>query len=196
MPESIVTKPLVKWLSRRCSAVFCFLSCLGQSCLDHCWPRIGSLWLRAISRFILSSARETSSVTCAILMLLNMSLSFAGIPSLLAIASLSVTALPITLRLAPHDRQNFRSGVDSVAHWGQNMIVHRFAEHYPAVFAVSKAISTTLSGCGWFSQMPATFIEDVLRPVDLTFGFFLCPLRSRATSLTRSSLFDKKRYKF
>src|SRR5712692_7677789 len=128
MPENIVIKPLVKWRSRRCAAVFSFLSCL-----DHGWWRIGFSELRAISRFILSSARETSSVTCAILILLNMSLSLAGMPSLLAIASLSVTALPITLRLAPQDRQNFRSGVDSVAHWGQYMIVHRFAEHYPAV---------------------------------------------------------------
>jgi len=32
------------------------------------------------------------------------------------------------------------------------MIVHRFAKHYPAVFAVSKAISITLAGCGLFSQ--------------------------------------------
>src|SRR5258706_6712694 len=105
-------------------------------------------------------------------MLLKMSLSFAGMPSLLAIASLSVTALPITLRLAPHDRQNLRSGVDSVAHWGQNMILHRFAEHYPAVFAGSKAISTTLAGCGWFSQRPAILTEDSLRPVGLTRGSF------------------------
>src|SRR5713226_3095545 len=152
MPENIVTKPLVKWLSRRCSAVFCFLSGRGHSRLDQCWPRIGPSRLRAISRFILSSARETSSVTCAILILLKMSLSFAGIPSLLAIASLSETALPITLRLAPQVRQNFRSGVDSVAHWGQNMIVHRLLKHYPAVFVISKAISTTLAGCGLFTQ--------------------------------------------
>src|SRR5712692_3581408 len=134
MPENIVTKPLLKWLSRRCSAVFGFLSCLGHSRLDHGWWRIGPSELRAISLFILSSARETSSVTCAILMLLNMSLSFAGMPSLRAIASLSVTAFPITLRLAPQDRQNFRSGVDSVAHWGQYMVVHRCGEHYQAVF--------------------------------------------------------------
>jgi hypothetical protein len=32
------------------------------------------------------------------------------------------------------------------------MIVPRSAEHYPAVFAVSKAISTTLAGGGLFSQ--------------------------------------------
>src|SRR6266480_112406 len=106
-------------------------------------------------------------------MLLKMSLSFAGMPSLLAIASLSVTALPITLRLAPQDRQNFRSGVDSVAHWGQNMIVHGFAKHYPAVFAVSKAISITLAGSSLFSQMPRFFSEEVMRPADLTFPSFL-----------------------
>src|SRR5712692_1600422 len=147
MPENIVTKPLVKWPSRRCAAVFGFLSCL-----DHDWRRIGPSRLRAISLFILSSARETSSVTCAILMLLNMSLSFAGMPSLRAIASLSVTALPITLRLAPQDRQNFRSGVDSVAHWGQYMVVHRCGEHYQAVFLVGKAISTTLAGRALFRQ--------------------------------------------
>ena len=41
-----------------------------------------------------------------------------------------------------------------MAHWGQNMIVHRFAKHYPAVFAVSKAISITLAGSSLFSQMP------------------------------------------
>jgi hypothetical protein len=41
-----------------------------------------------------------------------------------------------------------------VAHWGQNMIVHRFAEHYPAVFAVGKAIPTTLADGGLFSQKP------------------------------------------
>ncbi len=52
------------------------------------------------------------------------------------------------------------------------MIVHRSAEHYPAVFAVGKAISTTLAGCGWFSQRPAIFTEDVLRPVARTCGYF------------------------
>ena len=50
-----------------------------------------------------------------------MSLIFAGTLSLRAIASLSETALPITLRLAPHDRQNFKSVEDSTPHWGQNI---------------------------------------------------------------------------
>src|SRR5437870_13509498 len=50
-----------------------------------------------------------------------MSLIFAGTLSLRAIASLSETALPITLRLAPHDRQNIKSVEDSTPHWGQNI---------------------------------------------------------------------------
>src|SRR2546427_9511238 len=50
-----------------------------------------------------------------------MSLIFAGTLSLRAIASLSETALPITLRFAPHDRQNFKSVEDSMPHWGQNI---------------------------------------------------------------------------
>src|SRR5689334_18584750 len=54
-------------------------------------------------------------------MLLKMSLSLAGIPSLRAMASLRVTALPITLRLEPQVRQNFKSAGDSVPHWGQNI---------------------------------------------------------------------------
>jgi len=67
------------------------------------WP--GVLALRTSSLFIRSSARDTSSVTFSTLRFLTISLIFAGTPSLRAMASLSETALPITLRLAPQDRQ-------------------------------------------------------------------------------------------
>ena len=62
-----------------------------------------------------------------------------------------------------------------MAHWGQNMIVHRFAEHYPAVFVVSKAISTTLAGCGLFNQR-SDFHRGGDATGDLMFGSFLRPL--------------------
>src|SRR5207253_5967619 len=108
--------------------------------------------LRTSSLFMRSKARDTSSVTFSTLRFLTISLIFAGTLSLRAIASLSETALPITLRLAPHDRQNFKSVEDSTPHWGQNItgtsrvIISR---SQPGV----KPRLTTLSGVELFWEM-------------------------------------------
>ena len=84
-----------------------------------------------------------------------------------------------------------------MAHWGQNMIVHRSAEHYPAVFAVSKAISTTLAGWALFSQKCRDFLSRrrcdrmVLIPMSLVRSAPLPAVSEE--SLTTASLFDKRR---
>src|SRR5690242_19731615 len=66
-----------------------------------------------------SSARDTSSVRCSGLSAFTISLIFGKGPrSLRAMASLRVTALPITFRFAPQTRQ-YCVDCDSVPHWGQ-----------------------------------------------------------------------------
>src|SRR5205807_10060584 len=96
VPQKNLIVPLVKWRSRRSSAVFSLrIRRLIRSFAE----------LRAISAFIFSIARETSSVTWAILRLLMISLTFAGIPSVLEIASPRVTALLTTFKFVPQERQ-------------------------------------------------------------------------------------------
>jgi len=46
-------------------------------------------------------------------------------------------------------------------------MIHRFAEHYQAVFVESKANSTTLAGGELFSQSPTIFIT-AMRPDELS----------------------------
>src|SRR5436189_6332083 len=112
MPLNNETVPLTRWFSRRCSGVFGCFKCIHQG---SCEPR--SCELRAISLFIWSRALETSSVTCSTLRFFIISFIFGSGPrSDLAIASLRVTALPITLRLAPHERQYCWPDDDSVPH--------------------------------------------------------------------------------
>jgi len=54
------------------------------------------------------------------------------------------------------------------------MMIHRFAEHYQAVFVESKANSTTLAGGELFSQSPTIFITAT-RPDELS-SVVPCPL--------------------
>src|SRR5687767_6040343 len=114
IPENNEIVPLTIWFSRRSSGVFFLPSQEGG---DHGVASFPEDGVRSISLFMRSRALDTSSVTCSILRLLTISLSFGNGPrSLRAIASLSVSALPITLRLAPHERQYCRPDPDSVPH--------------------------------------------------------------------------------
>src|SRR6266508_1653073 len=115
MPLKSEIAPVTRCFSRRCSAVFCFLPASHQGLCG-----VGSSELRTISLFICSSACEMSSLTCSTFRLFIISLIFGSGPrSLRAIASLNETALPITLRLDPHDRQYCTPEEDSVPHCGQ-----------------------------------------------------------------------------
>src|SRR6266496_1366123 len=103
-----------------------------------------------------------------------MSLIFAGTLSLRAIASLSETALPVTLRLAPHDRQNFKSVEDSTPHWGQNItgtsrvIISR---SQPGV----KPRLTTLSGVELFWKMRKGKCRKFPHGISLCLASGYCP---------------------
>src|SRR5581483_9422139 len=80
---------------------------------------------RAISTFIFSMARETSSVTCEIF-----SLTFDGTVSDFEIASVKVTTLPMTFRFVPQERQCCCPSADSRPHWGQNMEPSRLSAEF------------------------------------------------------------------
>src|SRR3990172_10188784 len=111
-PEKSEIVPLTMCSSRRSAGVFLGLRHHGEEVVFEVCFRI--------SLFILSSALVTSAETFSILRLLTNSFILGSGPrSLRAIASLSVSALPMTLRLAPQARQYCWPELDSVPHCGQ-----------------------------------------------------------------------------
>src|SRR6266850_8397422 len=114
--------------------------------------------MRTISLFIFSKARETSSVTCSTLSPLTISFIFGKGPrSLLAMASLSATALPITLRLAPQLRQYCKPGEDSVAHWGQYIVERILNDRFRTAQVLERTILK------WSSVPPHASVPGFLR---------------------------------
>src|SRR6267142_1878855 len=84
-----------------------------------------------------------SSLTCSPFTFFIISLIIPGNgPGIRAIASLSETALPTTLRLAPQDRQYCRPEDDSVPHCGQYMAVSVVSVKNLSCH-VEKAVETT-----------------------------------------------------
>src|ERR1043165_1140191 len=93
-----------------------------------------------------SSARETSSVMCSALSPFTISLIFGKGPrSLRAMASLRVTAFPITFRFAPQTRQ-YCIDCDSVPHWGQYISTSKRAVScFGSVLLVTQGVDRILA---------------------------------------------------